>query len=95
MHIQQQNNEQEGRFFINEDGKDLAEIVYSWRHGVMVILHTEVDPSLEGKGVGRSLVTAAVDYAREHKIFILPICSYAKKVLQGNDKYADVLERTA
>jgi predicted GNAT family acetyltransferase len=92
MHIQQENNDIRGRFFINENGKDLAEMDYSWRHGTMVILHTEVDESLAGKGVGKSLVDAAVAYAREHKISILPICSYAKKVMERSPEYADILD---
>jgi hypothetical protein len=91
MLIQQENDDRKGRFFINEDGRELAEMVYTWRHGVMTILHTEVDPSLGGKGVGRSLVNAAVDYARKHGTTIFPICPYAKKVLEHSPEYADVL----
>lgn len=93
MLIQQENDQHKGRFFIQENGKDLAEMTYNWHHGVMVIMHTEVDPSLEGRGIGKRLVHAGVAYAREHKVSIRPICPYAKKVLERSPEYADVLER--
>lgn len=93
MTIQQENDEQKGRFFVEADGKTLAEMIYDWKHGLMVIQHTEVDGSLAGQGVGRQLVNAAVDYARAHKISIFPVCSYAKKVLERGPEYADVLKQ--
>ncbi len=43
----------------------------------MIIEHTEVDESLEGKGVGKQLVHTAVEYARTHNIKIstaVPLC---------------------
>ncbi len=93
MTIQQENNAERGRFFIEKDGKTLAEMIYDWKHGLMVIEHTEVDGSLAGLGVGKQLVNAAVDYARAHKISIFPVCSYAKKVLERSPEYADVLKQ--
>ena len=92
MNIQQENTSRGGRFFYNEHGRDLAEMDYTWRNGVMVILHTEVDPSLEGKGVGKALVNAAAADARAGKYTILPICAFAKAVMTKGDAYADVLD---
>jgi uncharacterized protein len=94
MNIQHESKDDRGRFFIKEDGKDLAEMDYKLRNGEMVILHTEVDESLAGKGVGKALVDAGVDYVREQKLFITPLCSYAKKVLERSSEYADVLQKS-
>ena len=55
-----------------------------------VITHTEVEEILEGKGIGRQLVAAAVDYARKHSYKIKAICPFAKKVLDRSPEYADV-----
>jgi predicted GNAT family acetyltransferase len=92
MLIQHEETAHGGRFYLSEDGNDLAEMVYS-RQGEhqITILHTEVDPSLEGKGVGKALVAAAVEYARAGDIKIYPICPYAKKVLERTEEYQDVL----
>ncbi len=92
MEIQQANTAGSGRFFIEIDGKELAKIIYRWENQVMVIEHTEVDASLGGQGIGKKLVEAAVAYARAHQIKILPLCPYAKKVLERGPEYADVLE---
>jgi predicted GNAT family acetyltransferase len=94
MIIQQENDDRKGRFFIHDQGKDLAELDYSWRDGQMVILHTEVSEALSGKGVGKNLVNAAVNYAREHHVSIIPICPYARKVLERGAEYADVLRKS-
>ena len=49
--------------------------------GMLVIKHTEVDPSLGGQGIGKQLVDAAADYARENGFKILPVCPFAKNIL--------------
>ena len=92
MNILQEEKGKHGRFYISEDGKDLAEMVYHWdRDDRIVIDHTEVDPSLEGKGIGKALVARGVEFAREKGIIILPVCPYAKKVMERTPEYADVL----
>lgn len=92
MTIQQENHEGHGRFHIEVNGQDMAEMTYNWKPGVMVILHTEVNDALAGQGIGKQLVAAAVDYARAQHVVIHPICPYAKKVLERNPDYADVLK---
>lgn len=49
--------------------------------GVMRIEYVEVDPQLRGTGLGRQLVVKAVDFARDAKLRIVPICSYARAVI--------------
>lgn len=93
MHIQQEDSAGEGRFFIQEAGNDVAEIVYMHR-GIsgIVILHTGVDEPLEGKGIGRSLVDAVAAWARAGNLKITPVCAFAKKVMEHNPAFSDVLE---
>ena len=59
--------------------------------GKMIIDHTEVNEGYEGKGLGHKLVAAGVAYAREHQMKILPLCPYAKKVIDSTPGFADVL----
>jgi predicted GNAT family acetyltransferase len=95
MNIQQEESGNEGLFFITEEDHELAEMVYQWDGDKRIIIdHTEVDPSLEGKGIGKALVARAVEFAREKGITILPICPYAKKVMERTPEYADVLSRS-
>jgi predicted GNAT family acetyltransferase len=92
MLIQHEPNGKGGRFYLAENGKNLGEMVYVWAGDERFIIdHTEVDPSMEGKGVGKALVAAGVEFAREKSVKILPLCPYAKRVLERSAEYQDVL----
>ena len=83
-----------GMFFIGQDGAILAEMVYSMSSpDKMIIEHTEVDESLEGKGAGKQLVETAVLYARNHNIKIVALCPFAKSILDKVTAWQDVLFR--
>jgi len=81
----------EGVFYIEENGEALAEMEYTKEEGRMVIQHTEVDESLRGKNVGFELVERGVEYAREAKMKIVPLCQFAKKVIERHKEFQDVL----
>lgn len=81
-----------GLFYIEQDGKTVAEMFYRFPSPeTMVIEHTEVDPSLGGKGVGKELVHHVVEYAREHRIKIIPVCPFTKAVIARKKEWQDVL----
>ncbi|HEY8687640.1 MAG TPA: GNAT family N-acetyltransferase [Chitinophagaceae bacterium] len=91
MEIKQEKLVANERFYIEEDNNTLAEMVYHFiDKTIFVITHTEVDESLEGKGIGRKLVVAAVDYARKNSLIIKATCPFAKKVLDRTPEFADV-----
>lgn len=55
--IHHQEQDAKGAFYITHDGQRLAEMTYSRTNATMIIVdHTEVDPSLSGQGVGRALL---------------------------------------
>lgn len=81
-----------GMFYVGQDGAILAEMVYTLSPpDKMIIEHTEVDESLGGKGVGKQLVETAVAYARTHGIKIVPLCPFAKAILDEVTAWQDVL----
>jgi uncharacterized protein len=92
MNIQREEHGRKGAFFIDEDGEWIAELTYSKSgEGVITIDHTEVDPKLQGQGVGRDLVAAAVEYARGNSLKIKLDCAYTKKVIDSTPEFQDVL----
>lgn len=93
MDTKHEQNGNKGSFYVEEGEQRLADMVYSMTpNGIMIIEHTEVSDVLRGKGVGYQLVEKAVEYAREHKIKIIPLCPFAKSVFdKKKDEYSDVL----
>ena len=81
-----------GMFYVEADGAVKAEMVYSLHSSdKMIIEHTDVDDSLRGKNVGLQLVNAAVEYARENHLRIIPLCPFAKSVFDRKAEFRDVL----
>ncbi len=92
MEINNKNDGKRGAFYIEDDGKEIGLMHYLFSGPEkMIIDHTEVDGAYGGKGLGKQLVKAGVEYAREHHIKILPLCPFAKKVFSTTPEFADVL----
>lgn len=93
MEIQHAAEGKQGKFYINNEGNEIALMTYHrGADNKIIIDHTEVDESLKGQGVGKKLVEAAVALAREDNVKILPICPFAKVTLERNSSdYSDVL----
>jgi len=69
------------RFETLVDGH-VGRLDYSVRGDVMTIVHTEVDPALEGRGVAGALVRAALDHARASGLKVRPHCPYAASYME-------------
>jgi len=92
MEIQQIKDIKRGYFEAVEDGKEAGKMTYTWAgDSKFIIDHTEVSPDFNGKGVGKKLVMASVDYARANNLKIIPLCPFAKSVFDKAEEIRDVL----
>lgn len=57
-------------------GEDVAFAEYRLEPGVIVFPHTIVPDAFAGQGVGKRLVEAGLDYAREQNLLVKPTCSF-------------------
>ena len=79
-------------FVLRIDGERLGFLEFTRPDvGVMRIEYVEVSPELRGTGLGRQLVAKAVDFARDAKLRIVPICSYARAVIQRDPAMSSLL----
>ena len=92
MNIDHIEHGSKGTFIIKENNQRLAEMTYSKAGDHLIIIdHTEVSDALRGKGAGKQLVNAAVNYAREKTIKILPLCPFAKAIFDKTPEFHEVL----
>ncbi|WKW46911.1 GNAT family N-acetyltransferase [Myroides sp. JBRI-B21084] len=92
MEIKHKQDDNKGAFIAEENGAKAGEMTYSKAGADKIIIdHTEVNPEFNGKGVGKQMVLAAVDYARATGIKILPLCPFAKATFDKNKDIQDVL----
>lgn len=93
MIIQHKHAETRGVFFVpGEEDDFLAELIYMKKEpDTMIIEHTEVDDELKGQNVGYQLVHMAIEYARTHNLKVIPMCPFAKAVIDRKPEYRDVL----
>jgi uncharacterized protein len=70
----------------------LAECAYRLGGGVMNIVHTEVPPQAEGRGIAAALVHAALSHARAQGLQVRASCSYVRAYMRRHPETRDLLE---
>ncbi|MCD8100969.1 MAG: N-acetyltransferase [Alistipes sp.] len=75
-----------------ENGREVGEASYYLSPGKLTITHVGVDFAHRGSGLALALVMAAVHYARENSLKIVPVCSYARTVFKRYPEIRDVLD---
>ncbi|MEX0722106.1 MAG: GNAT family N-acetyltransferase [Balneolaceae bacterium] len=92
MEILQTDNGAKGEFYIEIEGKIVAQMSYVWAGEDKIIIdHTEVDNSLKGKGAGKQMLLKTVEFARSKGIRILPLCPFAKAMIDRSKELQDIL----
>jgi predicted GNAT family acetyltransferase len=83
-------NAEASRFEARIDGW-LCRCDYMLVDGVMHLVHTEVAPALEGRGIAGRLVEAAVEHARALGLKVRPRCSYVRVYMQRHPETQSLL----
>ncbi len=74
------------RFESNVDGL-LCRCDYRMHGSTMMLVHTEVPPQLEGRGIASILVRAAFDHAKQNGMDVLPVCAYVRTWVQRHPEF--------
>jgi predicted GNAT family acetyltransferase len=92
MILEQINETKNGYFRASVNEIEVGKMTYTWAGtDKFIIDHTEVNPGFAGQSVGKKLVMAAVEYARENDLKIIPLCPFAKSVFDKTNDIHDVL----
>ena len=84
-----EHNEHSHRFEVKSDGA-VALLQYRPSDNAIALLHTEVPPPLEGRGIASALATAAFEYARSHNLRVVVICPYVARWLEKHPDQRDL-----
>jgi uncharacterized protein len=79
------------RYELRVDGELAGVIAYRREPGVVVLVHTEVFPSAEGRGLGSRLVAGALDDIRARGLRVVPLCPFAAAYVRRHPEYADLV----
>lgn len=86
--IEHETKGRKGTFYVEAGGERRGELAYFMSApSEMTIYHTEVGEEFRGKGVGRELVAAAVEFARINQFKIVPTCPYADKIISETPEF--------
>jgi len=81
-----------GEFVLTRDGKQAGKMTYSkMGESKIIIDHTEVDEPFKNTGAGRELVEHGVKWARKNSVKVLPLCPFAKNLIERDPDLQDVL----
>lgn len=90
--VEHQEQDSKGAFYVQQDGKRIAEMTYSRTNPALIVIdHTEVDESLKGQGVGRQLLDALVAWVRSTNTKVIALCPFARAQFDKDPSIRDVL----
>lgn len=91
MQLEIIHNESENCFETTVDSF-VAKVIYTLSDNkVMDVTGTYVPNELGGKGIAAALTKYVLEYAREQKWKVKPICSYTVAYMKKNTEYGDLL----
>jgi hypothetical protein len=87
------NNEAEHRFEVRLP-EGIAQLRYRFRRSdTIVLVHTEVPPALNGRGIAGQLARAALEHARANGLAVVAICPFVRAYLERHPEYADLIKQ--
>jgi hypothetical protein len=80
-----------GRFEVRLGDRVVGLASYHVENGTMALPHTEVDPSVGGRGIGSTLIAAVLAAARERGLTVLPYCSFVRHYIQQHPEEIELV----
>jgi len=80
-----------GRYEAHLDGELAGILEYVLKYGRLALIHTEVLPAHEGKGIGSTLVRFALDDARRRGLRVIATCPYVQDYMTRHPEDDDII----
>jgi len=79
------------RFEAELDGTLAGVLEYVVKRDRIALIHTEVLPAYEGRGVASRLTRFALDEARRRQLMVIAICPYVRRYLETHPSDMDIV----
>jgi predicted GNAT family acetyltransferase len=86
-------NPTELRYELLQDGELVGEILYRTAPGLIALVHTEIEPLAEGRGLGSRLVSGALDDIRARGLRVAPVCPFVLAHLRRHPEHRDLVDQ--
>lgn len=83
-------NKAENRFEVDL-GDDKAVLVYMIKAGLFILLHTEVPPPFEGRGIAAKMAADALEFAKKEGYLVRSYCSYTTRFIERHAEYRELM----
>lgn len=75
------------RYEISLDDHLVGFTEYRLRPGLIAFIHTEVEESVQGRGLGDRLIRFALEDARARGLKVLPFCPFVKAFIERHREF--------
>lgn len=92
MNVSVNDNPAENRYEVFAGGERAGFVQYRIHDNRITMVHTEVDPSFEGLGLGSKLAKAALEDVRKRGLELVPLCPFISAYIRRHpDEYLDLV----
>jgi hypothetical protein len=86
-------NADQMQYQVKRGGEIVGHIEYRDAADARMLTHTEVNPDLEGQGVGSALVKFALEDIETRRLYLVPMCPFVAAYVQRHrDAYARLVK---
>jgi hypothetical protein len=86
------NDKQGSRFVMDVNGQEVY-VLYTEDKETIDLYSTHTPSELRGQGLAAKVVLAAIEYAKEKKLMVIPSCWYVRKFLEKHPEYESIVNR--
>lgn len=79
------------RYVIDAEGTRIGLLSYRLDGDQIALLHAEIQPAMERRGLGSKLVAFALDDARARGLAVMPYCPFVRAYIERHPEYRDLV----
>jgi len=84
-------NDEEQRYELWLGDERAGVIEYDTKPDTVVLIHTEIDPAFEGRGLGSKLIAWALKDIRDRGLRLKPVCPFVRAYLKRHPEEQDLV----